>query len=271
MMWEHYHMRAVKMAKAATNSQATRDALAVNAFGDHFLTDAFAAGHLFNKADVAERFNAKLMNAKGELSTVGASFVTALAHRSWYGPLKDAFSKHETVSKEGYRTRGWIVFAHHHNIDSAGDFEKFLLAIHEAEPKFIGDGLVARVIHDKLNRHPGGIPVDNNAGDKPWPLTGDDTLNRQTLTIMRKAVARSVFDVAVEVHRVSDIEALRNYAWYHTPRPTPAGKAIIKNLIDTYADPANPLLMIEAVTLLQKKYPVILQEAVDRGALQPDD
>jgi len=271
MMWEQYHLRAVKLAKAATNSRDLQRALAINAFGDHFLTDAFAAGHLFNKADVSERFNAKFMNAKGELSALGASFLKTLAQRSWFGPLKEAFSKHETVAKEGLHLWGWIVFAHHHNIDSAGDFEQFLRAIHEAEPKFVGDGLVARVVHDKLNHYPGGLPVSNAAGDKPWNLTGDDTLNRETLTIMRKAVARSVYDVAVEAQQVSNLDALRQYAWFYTPRPTAAGKALIKNLIDTYSDPANPLLMNDAVALLQKKYPVILQEAVDRGKLQLDD
>ena len=32
------------------------EALGINAFADHFLTDAFSAGHLFNKEDVMEKF-----------------------------------------------------------------------------------------------------------------------------------------------------------------------------------------------------------------------
>ena len=44
-------------------------ALMINAFGDHFLTDAFAAGHLINKPDVMEQFKSQLkLDAKGESS-----------------------------------------------------------------------------------------------------------------------------------------------------------------------------------------------------------
>ena len=269
-LWESYHMQALKYAQANRSADGLKRALAINAFGDHFLTDAFAAGHLFNKADVAERFNAQIMDSKGELTAKGNTFLETLARRAFYGDLKLAFSRHETVETVGPEWMGYIWFPHHHNIQSASDFELFLKEVHASEPRFLGDALVAAIVHDKLNSLPNGLPVFNAAGDS-WNLTGDSTLNPKNLGIIRKAVARSIYDVAVDVTQVKDLNSLLGYAWFYTPRPTDASKAFIKSLIDTYTDPANPLLMGEAVALLQAEYKTILREAISRGKLQFDD
>jgi len=42
------------------------------------------------------------------------------------------------------------------------------------------ESAVAKGVHDKLNTHPGGVPVENSLGEK-WPLSGDGTLNAQTV------------------------------------------------------------------------------------------
>jgi hypothetical protein len=269
-LWESYHMQALKHAQANRSAQGLKRALAINAFGDHFLTDAFAAGHLFNKGDVAARFNAQIMDAGGKLTAKGNTFIETLAKRAFYGDLRLAFSRHETVETVGPEWKGYIWFPHHHNIDEASDFEAFLKEVHKAEPKFLGDALVAVIIHDKLNSFPGGLPVHNSAGDT-WNLTGDGTLNQKNLGVIRKAVARSIYDVAVDVNQVKDLNALLDYAWFYTPRPTDTSKGVVKTLIDTYTDPAHPLLMIEAVKVLQAEYKVILREAIARGKLQFDD
>ena len=59
--WERYHEQAIAEMRAivAANPNASPSPfgpLTTNAFGDHFLTDAFAAGHLVNKELVLDRF-----------------------------------------------------------------------------------------------------------------------------------------------------------------------------------------------------------------------
>ncbi|MFG2296014.1 DUF4157 domain-containing protein [Streptomyces sp. NPDC048603] len=48
--WKELHTRALRLARSAGGDPARiREALLVDAFGGHFLTDAFASGHLFDK------------------------------------------------------------------------------------------------------------------------------------------------------------------------------------------------------------------------------
>jgi hypothetical protein len=265
--WETCHQRALDLVRSKRTDQALHDALAINAFGDHFLTDAFAAGHLFNKADVAARFNSMIMDSSGKLNNLGKQFFQMVAAAAFKGPLKTAFSKHETVETYGvFNVAGWKVFPIHPNIDDAARFEKFLVGVHETEPDLIGLSIVAKVIHDKLNSWPGGLPVTNDVGDK-WHLTGDGTLNPENLAIMRTAVARSIYNVAVEALAVANDNALLGYVWQYTPRPTAESKKLIKQLIDQFTLPM--VLAAEAARFLGDHFQVILREAVDRGKMQP--
>jgi hypothetical protein len=264
-MWEWYHRQAVEISLANRTDQGLERALAVNAFGDHFLTDAFAAGHLFNKSDVSQKFKSQLLDAQGKLTAKGNTFFREVAKKAFTGALKSAFSKHETTDIYGPSIAGWRI-GFHPNIDSASRFEGFLKAVQESEPKLIGESIVAKIIHDKLNNY-GGLPVTNRDGDS-WPLTGDGTLNEKNLRIMQKAVARSVYDVAVEVFKVSDLNALMEYAWYYTPIPTNSSKAVIKQLIDKYTTPDDSDLIDGAAKLLQENHQMLLDMAVARGALR---
>ena len=59
--WEKIHTKALNKSRAGDKDQA----LAMNSFGDHFLTDAFAAGHLINKRDVMEKFEGNMPKTAG--------------------------------------------------------------------------------------------------------------------------------------------------------------------------------------------------------------
>jgi hypothetical protein len=254
--WELLHRKAMKAHVADRSDKGLRRALAINAFADHYLTDAFAAGHLFNKNDVSQRFAVEMNSAPGKLTAKGAAFVQKLAKQAFTGPLKTEFSQHEA------KVGGVLSVA----INTPELFEQFLLKVHEKEPRIIGDTIVARIIHDKLNKRPGGLAVENRAGDK-WNLTGDGTLNGSNLAIMRKAVARSIHDVAAESLKVKDSDALVDKAWSYTPQPTAASKLEIKKLIDQYTKPDDPGLLTDAVKVLTDFYPVLIEEAVNRKEL----
>jgi hypothetical protein len=73
--WEANHKVAVQTSQAGDRDKA----LATNAFADHFLTDAFAAGHIFNKPDVMEQFESNLpKTSKGEFTAPSKAFSMAL-------------------------------------------------------------------------------------------------------------------------------------------------------------------------------------------------
>jgi hypothetical protein len=73
--WGKWHYAALNIAAKSRKGKRRDEALAVNAFGDHFLTDAFAAGHLFNKDDAMAQFNARLAGS--------GSFFDDVAKKVW--------------------------------------------------------------------------------------------------------------------------------------------------------------------------------------------
>ena len=96
--WEKYHALAISESQAGHKDKA----LAINAFADHFLTDAFASGHLFNKRDVMETFNRQLpVDAKGKFTPASVAFFDVVAARAFTGAVKTEFSNYETVTYEG--------------------------------------------------------------------------------------------------------------------------------------------------------------------------
>ena len=256
--WERYHSKALDIMRKGNNSSVIDKALAVNAFGDHFLTDAFAAGHLINKDDLSQYFKSLVMT-KGKVNANGETMFGNIASRAFTGPLKTDFSKYETVEFKGGFFRP--------NIDSADVFKKLLIGIMEKEPDIIGKTMVAKLVHDALNDHVGGVPVTNNAGDK-WNLTGDDTLNLKNLEIIRKAVRQSIRNLMDAVKDQSSYTVFYKKVWDIVPQPTPAAVTIIKNVIRTLTNPLGTEIVSGADKLLQKNYKALLKELVDRKVLK---
>ena len=258
--WELYHAKAIDIMRKGNNSSVIEKALAVNAFADHFLTDAFAAGHLFNKDDLSEYFKSLVLTG-GKVNANGQKMFANIAAKAFHGKLKDAFSGYETVDLKG------IVFRP--NIHTADRFKSLLIGIMEQEPDVIGKSMVAKLVHDALNRQPGGVPVTNNAGDK-WNLTGDDTLNKANLDIMKKAVKQSISNVISSVNDKSPLSVFYKKVWDITPQPTASSVTLIKNAIRDYTNPLGTHIVNGADSLLQKNYQTLLEELEKRKILQKD-
>ncbi len=263
--WEKYHAQAITESQAGDRDKA----LAINAFADHFLTDAFAAGHLFNKRDVMETFNRQLpVDAKGKFTPASAAFFDAVAAAAFTGAVKTEFSKYETVAYKG------IIFRP--NINSASRFSQLLQGIHSAEPDILS-GAVTKAVHDTLNREPGGVEVENNMGDK-WTVSGDASLNdislnpgnADTLRIGRKAVAQSQLNVldAYKAIRPMDLPALYKRVWDYVPHPTVVGAATVSKEITTGTDPKSAALIKSVSGMITANYPIILDKLVARGYLK---
>jgi hypothetical protein len=256
--WERYHARAIDVMRKGMDSTATDRALPINAFGDHFLTDAFAAGHLFNKDDLSEYFKSLVLTG-GKINANGDTMFGNIAARAFTGKLKDTFSDYETVEK-------WKgIFKP--NINSVDRFKALLMGIMEKEPDIIGKTMVAKLVHDALNNYSGGVPVTNNVGDR-WNLTGDDTLNVVNLDIMRKAVKQSIRNLVDAVNDKSPLSVFYKKVWDIVPQPTASSVTIIKDLIRNYTNPLGTHIVDGADKLLQKNYPALLAELVSRRVLK---
>ena len=254
--WEKYHALAISESQAGNKDKA----LALNAFADHFLTDAFAAGHLFNKRDVMELFNSKLpVNAKKEFTTDSKAFFDRVAAHAFTGSVKTEFSQYETVA-----TTYWM----HWRINSVSRFSELLQQIHSKEPDVLS-GAVTKAVHDTLNQEPSGVSVENNMGDK-WNLSGDKSLNADSLKIGRKAVAQSELNVlsAFKATGHVDLSAAYKSVWDYVPHPTPVGEATVKKETASGTDPKSAPLIDAVAGMIRDNYRLILNELVSRGFLR---
>jgi hypothetical protein len=258
-VWERVHTAALTESQAGDLDKA----LAINSFADHFLTDAFAAGHLINKRDVMERFKKSLApDAKGEFAGSALKFFNDVASKSFVGDVKKTFSEYETVEFKG------VVFRP--NIDSVDRFSKLLQGIHAKEPDLVANA-IARAVHTTLNKEPGGVPVTNaQSPPQTWNLSGDETLNDDTRKIARRAVAQSQLNV-LSVHKLVgplDVQTMLARVWAYTPRPTPLGAALIKKRVELGTDPAQSSLVDAVADLIKQNYREIVQGLVDRKILK---
>jgi len=234
----------------------------INGFGDHFLTDAFSAGHLINKRDVMEKFKNQLqLDAKGEdFVATAQGFFDAVAKAAFTGSVKSEFSKYETYN--AYKL-GW-----HPNINSVDRFSTLLQGIHKKEPDLLANS-VAKGVHDKLNMIPSGLPVENNKGDK-WLLSGDGTLNPQTKAIARQAVAQSQMNIisAYKLTGPLDYPTLFQSVWDYTPQPDSTGTKQVVQAVNKGTDIVSPDLQKAVVKLIKDNYLLIIHELVMRKELR---
>jgi LysM repeat protein len=254
--WERYH----RMALDKSHSGAKNDALQFNAFADHFLTDAFAAGHLINKRDVMEKFRGGLtVDKKGDFIGHAQDFFDNVAKESFVGDAKKEFSQYETVERH---------YGFHPNIDSVDRFSSLLQGIQKEEPEALLS-VVAKAVHDALNKLPSGLSVENAMGDK-WQLSGDGTLNAKSKEIGRKAVAQSQLNVFDAYNLIGPLDYGSYYkkVWDYVPIPTASGEAEIKAQVASGTDLTNKVLISAIATLIKQEYALILKGLVDRKILR---
>jgi hypothetical protein len=254
--WEMYHRQAIKAAQEMALDPQNQNVsyvpvypLIVNAFGDHFLTDAFSSGHLINKELIIAYFKANFFSGDS-LNDDADAFFERVADEAWEHPeVSGEFSKLEDT--KWARWHG-IPLPFHADIDSPGRFKILLTKAAEQEPERIGN-FVVKAIHDKLNKD--GIEVVNAAGDGPWTLFGDGHLDPTTLAIMRKAVQQSVDNINDPSILASniDFDTYFDKVWRFVPRLTTASAPIFKQLVREYTDPKSRILSTAAAQLIKDK------------------
>ena len=256
MMWRQYHGQALDAVRAGVDSHALDRALVINAFGDHYLTDAFAGGHLFNKQDVAGKFRAAAFDGN-ELNDDGEEMIEEVAKLAWRIPsVRHKFGPYEIVLD-------WLP---NPNFDTRWVYTKFLKGLAEEKPEVITAGLIAKVIHDDLNNR--RIRVKNDLNEQ-WSVTGDEFLDQSSLPYVLRAVEQSaanVVDVAANP-AIGNDQAFAK-VWRRVPKPTRASKTIIKNTINKFTRPKNRELWSAAAKVVVGLTDEIIEAAVSQGAIK---
>lgn len=264
--WQAYHVRAIHEAQAigaAPSGNSTpllplEGPLITNAFGDHFLTDAFAAGHLINKEAIAAYWKTLFFDGSA-LKSEAQGFFARLAEKAFsLGAVKERFSKLETVERH---------YGFHPNIDSASRFASVLEAVAEKEPERISN-MVVKAIHDRLNAD--GVEVFNDAGDGSWTLTGDGRLDTKNRQIIQRAVEQSIANINDPAIMASNIDeaALVAKVWKHVPQLMPAAQQKVQRVVQDYVSPDSRALVDAAASIIEKKLNILISELIKAGALR---
>jgi hypothetical protein len=248
--WEHYHRMAIEEAQRLALLPENQNvdyipesALIINAFGDHFLTDAFAAGHLVNKAVLIDRFKQNFYTSPGKLNSAAGKFFERVANKAFTGEVKRRFEVLEERQTRCFK---------HWNIDTTNAFRKLLVGIAEQAPDAVSN-IAAKTIHDYLNKT--GIQVTNGAGHRPWHLTGDDHLTGETLDVMKEAVNQSIANINDSAILASNLNfgPFFERVWKYTPQLTPASRTEVQRLVGVYTDPNSTVLSDAAAELISRR------------------
>jgi hypothetical protein len=234
--FRHHHMAAIEIAHAHAGSdrKVPGNALVYNGFAGHFLTDAFSAGHLVDKAglnDIAKRkFNAQKTTG---LVIKENAFTEAVARRV----LGDS-KVQQKLSGLQLKVIAWGPF-------STTRFSEVLFGMSEKKPEAFFSAF-AKLVHDGLNEaiaNGAGVEVENARGDK-WQLAGDETLalSPKTKALARAAVVESNenLELAARTYGPLDYGGMIDAVWAYTPRPTKTGVSQIRTVAKKFADPSNP-------------------------------
>jgi hypothetical protein len=267
--WEFYHRTAIEQAQRyyAAGGDFPEQALIRNAFGDHFLTDAFAAGHLFNKEVVIALFKRMFYNGSA-LNPMAEKFFDQLAENAFTGEARKRFSALETVD---YPVCVWgFCLKWHPNIDSTSRFASLLKAAATQQPDKIAN-MSAKALHDHLNKT--GLTVTNAAGDgvgSPWHLQGDGNLNAMTKAIMRTAVAQSAANITDPAIRAGggDVAAFQAKVWRFAPQLTAGSRDEVVRLIHEYTNPDSQLLVNDAAVVLKNNLDTLIKELLEQKKLK---
>jgi hypothetical protein len=240
---------------AAKKQELQNKTIVTAGFAEHYLMDAFSAGHLFNKDD----FIAAL---KANLDALPPAQLTALFNSIAKGVLADKTShdlldKYETVDRH---------YGFHPNFSREAAFQGLLEELYKDTDgrQAVYSGLV-KVVHDELSTRKAGtmvgVPVEN-AYEK-WTLSGDRTLatSPDTQRIIDQALEQ--FRALMTAYRTAprtlpsptaDITKVTDFF----PKPTAASVTMISDLVKKVTD-AGTGTIASLIAILKAELPSILE------------
>ena len=235
-------------------------------FAEHYLMDAFSAGHLFNKDDFIEKL-------KTNLDTLAPANLTALFNSVAMGVVADKKSKDLLDDYETVDTH----YGFHPNFSRPAAFQGLLEQLYKDPDgrQAVYSGLV-KVVHDQLSNNPAGagaVGVDVENKFEKWVLSGDRTLDKSadSQRIITKALEqfRAVLDDLRSAPRslrspTEDIATVTDYF----PKPTAASEVTIARMVTKATDAAASGTGAALVDILKVELPSILDALEKRGKIK---
>jgi hypothetical protein len=248
---------------AAHKKKMLDQAAVVAGFAEHYIMDAFSAGHLFNKDD----FIAQL---KENLDKLPPAKVTALFKTVAQGVLADAGSKKLLGT---YEPTGMTIAP---NLDKEFVFKGLLEKMYaDPEGKQAVYSALVKVVHDELSTRAAGgglvgVEVENKF--EKWILSGDKTLDKspKTQEIIGKAIEQ--FRKLVEPYRAGikpipsatpDADKVLDFF----PRPTAASVKLISDLVTKVVD-AGTGTTDALISIIKAELDAILKGLESKGHIK---
>jgi hypothetical protein len=293
--WEENHRRAlweVRMAArgAPTSSIAVPErAKLINDFGSHFLTDAFAAGHLIAKADMMHAAQASfesLDHTRG-LFTAFENLFTSLYTNAFTDEVASIIMGNPKAREklDLYELK-FIMFR---EIDEER-FSELLYQLPGKEHDLFYSAFV-KAVHDPLNesikREPGKpvqpIVVTNEHGDGPWELPGDVTLSLspKTLEVMNAALAQAdanMLEVAslplpgpddpLDIGFAMQVPHYLKRVWDYTPQPTLPSLEIMNDIFKEGTETASLITAQRFAAVGLDNLDIVISKLVEKGYMK---
>jgi hypothetical protein len=245
-------------------------------FAEHFLMDAFSAGHLFNKDDFITLLKANL-DALGDdkrSDMFGSVAKQVLADST----SKALLAQYEPVEGVGfdYGSVGYVNIWRP-NFDKEFAFKALLKKLYEEpEGRQAVYSALVKVVHDQLStRDAGGglVGVEVSNDFDTWTLSGDKTLDKspKTQTMINKALEE--FRGSIEPYRSGPVSGTDPTAEAtkiiktHFPRPTDATVKLIHGLVTTATD-AGQGTTDALVKVMNRELRSILKALEDRRKIR---
>jgi hypothetical protein len=261
--WEGHYTAALGLAgEAKDEPDKYNEALLHCGFAEHYLVDAFSAGHLFNKGDVMARTESRV----NELWIWEKSALLQRIADGVFPASAEIISEYQMgVEAEIPGPPGSIGMWT--DIDSPGEFGLLLKAGYLTDNDLLHNGVV-KAAHDFLNDHEGGVAVANDLHPEGWRMSGDGTLDTE-----HGVITKQYCEEALQVGRWN-LEAARSAGYWRVswidemqglfPRVTEESAALIAETIERMSDPSGDL--VPSVTaVVNKSIRDIMEELVREG------
>ena len=230
-------------------------AIVTNMFGAHYLTDAFSAGHLINKGEVMDQ----AQKAWSKIETEGTffkenSFTKTVAQQVLAHPWAQAH-----LADKQLKLIVWDDI-------TPQRFSELLFKFSEKKPEVFYN-IFARIVHDELDKK--GVEVENNKGQR-WKLSGDETLNKESLEIGKQAVAESEKNLEEAAKTPGELgyQEFFKKVWDFVPRPTKTGEEFIEKVRRQFTDASDPATVSAVVELSVKEIGIAVEELTKEGRLR---
>jgi hypothetical protein len=261
--WKKFHLEALEKAAeaGAAGADLPDEAIAINGFACHFLTDAFASGHIVAKKLITD----KAESAWAKQGTTGMVFKESAFTKSVGAAVLGDPAVARRLAGKQLKLVKWG------DIDSTR-FSEFLWQMAGKAPGDFFNGF-AKTAHDALNESISKTPieVENKRGDK-WTLSGDSTLalSPDTKQFAKAAVEESFRNLVTvaKANESFDYTPLLERVWAYTPKPTSAGQAEVDKILKDLTDPNNAESQRRFAELAISNIEILVSELEGQGYMR---